>query len=182
MNDIVSHAAVVELGLGRACRLSLFYSPPDKATKIAVISPDQSSLLSIWNNNFVLPRGVAPVTPEAEVAARDILQRFLRSRFGGSDSSPYLAVTIDVRIGDKVLSVRDGGDIRAEDARTQSSLLSAVAHVLAPIAIGVDKDTDDDLNHFKYGIHLINPCTFTIAKRFVTVRHSTVMRHVSETA
>lgn len=182
VNDIVSHAAFVDLGLGRACRLALFYSPPDKGTKIAVISPDGASLLSLWNNNFVLPRGVTRVTPELEEEARAILHKFLQARFSQNGGLEQLAVTIDIRIEERVVSVRDGGDIRTEDARTQSSLLAAVAPVLAPIAIGVHEDVDDDPNRVRYGIHLINSRTFLRAKRFVTVRHSTVMRHVSKAA
>lgn len=182
VDEVLSCAAVVELGSGRACRLLLFYSPPDNGAKIAVVSNDRSSLFSVWHSHFVLPRDVAPVTPELEEEAREILQKFLNAKFSDTDDSPRLAVAIDIRLNGKVLSVRDVGDIRTEDARTQDSVLNAVAHFLAPIALGLDVNMDEDPNHIRYGIHLINHRTLVPAKHFMIVRHHTVMQRVSETA
>lgn len=182
VSDIVSHRAVVGLGFGRDCRFSLFYSPPDKGTKIALVSRDWQCLFSVWNSDFLLPHGITRITRELEEEACEVLKKFLHSRFGGSEVTAQLAVTIDIRIGREILSVRDGGDIRAEDARTQNSILTAIGPQLAPIATRMNENTDDDPNHVRYGIHLINPRTLLPAKRVLLVRHQTALRHVCDTA
>lgn len=83
LNDvlsIISAGAAVDLGLVGGERYFLFYSPPNKSTKIAVVSADRMRLISIWESDYTLPSGIKRITWEMKREARILLQKFLFAR------------------------------------------------------------------------------------------------------
>ena len=78
--SIVSAEAAVDLGVADGQRYFLFYSQPNKSTKIALVSEDRRRLISIWEKDYNLPTGVKKVTWQRERDAQTLLQAFLFAR------------------------------------------------------------------------------------------------------
>ena len=50
----------------------LFYSPPDRGCKIAVVSEEDNTLVSVWNARFRLPPGLKKVSTRLREQARKL--------------------------------------------------------------------------------------------------------------
>ena len=79
--SIVSGEAAVDLGSVERRRYFLFYSPPDRDTKVAIVSEDRTRIISIWEKDYNFPVGIRRVTQWHEKRARILLQDFLFARF-----------------------------------------------------------------------------------------------------
>jgi len=87
--SIISGGAVVNLGSTQGYEYLLFYSPSDKACKIAVMSEGRTHLVSVWNADFALSRGIRRVTRQREAQARKKLRTFIFHRAtGGALQAP----------------------------------------------------------------------------------------------
>lgn len=178
VRDIITGRAFVDLGIGRTCRFLLFHSPPDEKAKIALVSLDEEYLVSVWNSNYVLPRGVSAVTPERETRAREVLEQCLRARFGGIVNPAWLSVSVEIRSGDELVAVRDGGAIETADARSRSLILGALKDRFLPIVTETDKTARKALHPVGYKIHLINPRTLLPVRSPVIVQHETAEKQI----
>lgn len=68
---LVQRRSVVPLGSDKGMEFLLFYSCPDRTTKIALVEKGPQKLVSVWNNDFSLPRGVrTPTAADSEEAIR----------------------------------------------------------------------------------------------------------------
>lgn len=78
--SVISSEAAVDLGSVERRRYFLFYSPPDKDTKVAIVSEDRTRLITIWEKDYNFPVGVKRVTQKMEKEAHKFLQNFLFAR------------------------------------------------------------------------------------------------------
>lgn len=135
--SIVSSGAAVPLGSDEEYAFHLFYSPPDRQVKIAVISKSGSHLVSVWKASYLLPAGVSRVTPRHEKAARSAMSDFLfkKLRETARQGTPtHLAARIEVRVGRKVEFVRDCGEIPISIASDYQTVVTGLYPQLAEIA------------------------------------------------
>ncbi len=75
--SILSGGAAIELGSAKDCEFLLFYSPPDKHTKIAVVAKNRSILVSVWESTFLLPEGILKPNFRRREAAQKAFARFV---------------------------------------------------------------------------------------------------------
>lgn len=78
--SIISGGGAVELGSDDRGKFFLFYSWPNRRSKIAIVSADKY-LVTILERYHAVPIGVKNVTKDLEKEAYDLLQKFLFTRF-----------------------------------------------------------------------------------------------------
>ena len=84
--SVVSGNATVYLGVADKGRYLLFHSPPDKGSKIAIVSEDTGRIITILDGSYGVPVGVKKVTRKMELKARDLLRDFLFARIKAKNS------------------------------------------------------------------------------------------------
>jgi hypothetical protein len=155
----------------------LFYSPPDEDTKIAVVSKDGATLITVWEKDYILSRGVQKVTPDLESKARALLEEA-----GERSGRQRLHSKIDVRIGPGVVYTHDCGEILFKGKRTTESVSVTLSPQLLPIATLVEENRDTSGDRITYLIRLFNPRTLCPARPFVMLKHTNLLEQMLPTA
>ena len=155
----------------------LFYSPPDADTRIAVVSGDGTTLITIWEKDYVLPRGVELVTPDLECDAESTLlekiEQTERRRLRGQ---------IDVRVGPGSVYTHDCGEILFKGERTIESVSTVMLPRLSRIATLVEENRETSGERITYLIRLSDPHTLYPMKPLVMVKHSDLVEQMLPTA
>lgn len=143
--SVVASGAVVELGAAHGFEYLLFYSPPDRGCKVAVVSEGRTHLVSIWEVDFNLPQGVKPATQKRKKKARLALQALLFRRMPRPPSKekktkpiqvpvvPHYLVKIEVEVEDKVQFVHEVGIHSAKEAKNLYSIIGLLRPQLETI-------------------------------------------------
>lgn len=115
--SFVTEGAAVSLGTYENYEYLLFYSPFDRCCKIAVVSLDRASLVSVWYDDYLLPGGVAKPTASSKKQARKAYLSFMFKRMErkprpkkvclrNEPSPPYYNTEIEVIVrGESVFSL-----------------------------------------------------------------------------
>ena len=94
--SVISSDAVVKLGSANGREFLLFYSPPDRKVKIAVIDAKHAKLVSIWEADYGLPAGVRRVDDVLENAARHRFAKWTFQRLNKHLETPEVQVVVEV--------------------------------------------------------------------------------------
>ncbi len=172
--SLISNEFAVRLAsAGTTSTYHLFYSPPDGDTKIAVVSGDGAVLITVWEKDYLLPRGVERVTPELEQKARTLFkettQQHERRRLRGN---------IDVRIGPGTIYTHRCGEILFKGERTTASVSARLMPQMSLVAALVEEHRETSSNRITYLIRLYDPRTSYAIKPFVMLRHTDVMEQL----
>jgi hypothetical protein len=160
--SIIEAGAVVDLGKDERARYLLFYSRPDRKTKVAVVSLDGSVLISILHNDFFLPEGVARVTKRRDHEAQEKFARFIFTqvavRTAVREREPLLTVDVQVLQRGSVMQTHTCGIVIWNIVRRLDSLLrfEFVATQLRRVFDTVVKSKTGKVN---YRIRVQNPTT-----------------------
>lgn len=129
MHAILGRGIFISLGTNpaRESEFLLFYSPPDRECKIAVVSLDRKTLISIWDWNYKLPQGIDRVTRARRRRAKDLVRQDIlkRASQAARTESYDCELRVDIRAGKMIHYVYGGvlGEIPPETIRSQSALV-----------------------------------------------------------
>lgn len=181
--SIVENQAAVDLGSAYGQRYFLFHSPPDRRTKIALVSGDLKVLISIWEDDYRCPDGIRKVTPELKMEALIAFRRFRFSRIKAPEPEKPVAkpsllrATVVVYSGQNPIYECDGGEIPPEDVLTRDSLAAVLMPKLIPIVTLVELHKRRSDGRIQYCIRLSDANT----SRFVgcqVFRHGKILERM----
>lgn len=121
--SIITADAVVELGFSNGYELLLFYSLPDRCTKIALVNKGRTTLVSIWEDDFILPSGVLRVTWPLRNKAHELFTRYLFKRVcpkNGTEAGERPVLKLEVLMGEVVEYERTVGPISFRESNEKS--------------------------------------------------------------
>ncbi len=75
--SLIEHGAFVSLGTSEQYEYLLFYSPLDRRTKIAIVSANRTTLVSIWENDFVRPASISKITKARVLEVKKLWKRYV---------------------------------------------------------------------------------------------------------
>lgn len=181
--SVVKNNAAVELGRAGNLIYFLFYSPPDNCTKIALVSEDKHLLVSVWENDYRLPKGVGIVNWKLKHEAKRLLRSFLISRSGINkinDNSRVLHVFIDVYEGEKVVYTHKAIEIREGDTKSVKSTLAVTQFEIAKIAKIVQENINLSEGRVRYCFRISDPETHRTIKQPFLLDHKQIMERLAK--
>jgi hypothetical protein len=167
--SLICADAVVALGSLSGCEYLLFYSPPDRCAKIAVVSPGRELLISVWERNFTLPPGIVRVTKMLETKAYCAARAFLLQRIlARQPKKParQCPMKIDVIERGKVAYVDDAGTISSDDIYSRETVLALTATRLKLIFRIVEENKVLDGWRVRYSVRILDPDTLKSCREY----------------
>lgn len=172
--SIISSNAVVSLGFWHNYEYLLFYSPNDGVTKIAVVTRDRGTLVSVWYDDYVLPKGVSRVTRQLKRKARQVLAQFAIKKV---ESKETRDVKLDIVVGKKIVYSHDFGRFLAKDLKSIESIIQTLLPNLSPIIKVVEDCQSQIPGSVKYDFWLFEPESARAPARFA-IRHKKLRTRV----
>ncbi len=177
--SILAAGATVYLGSDGNTLFFLFYSPPDKECKIALVREEH--LISIWEKGFALPGRVRRVSSSMESRARKLLETFIYSRIkeGLSGTSRYTHVSILVYVGGKFEYEHRVGERNLTNIpRAFEHILVAMMPDLIQVAKVVEEHAETDKATVSYRIILSSDSRGAMNRKTHYVKHEDVMKRM----
>jgi hypothetical protein len=120
----------VEIECPGSYKFLLFYSPRDCCTKLAVVSKNSQTLVSIWESDYLLPRG-------RKVTNSDRAKAYSLAKPG------MLNVTIQVCYKDEVVYTVSAGEVPIGVAYFLDTTIAHVAEQLRSLVATVDEQVKE---------------------------------------
>lgn len=171
---LLEYGAFVNLGITKKSTFLLFYSDFDSDYKIALASKDLQKLISIWDKDFFLPKGVIQPTYEHFSYAKKLYENFYASRsaLDMQEIQQEVNVQVRVRIGNRVEYTHDAGVLSCEKVQNRSDALALMMPLFKQI-------TDVIVFHKRY-IPQIYYDVCTVGETGRPARHSFQLDDVME--
>ncbi len=132
---ILEAKAFVPIGIDKKNdnELVLFYSPFDNNCKIAVLSPDNSALVSVLKAGYLLPEGIEIVTRALKMQAKQKYREWLFGKMKETSQANQVNVTLLVRKSSKIIDMHECGTVPALFSNQIDSAVRYLAQVLQAI-------------------------------------------------
>lgn len=154
---VISNRAVVSLGSLGNYEYLLFYSPPDEKAKIAVTADKRTTLVSVWETHYILPKGLSRVSPQKIGSAKRLLQEFMlrKAKLTGPQLH-RLVVKIDVEVNHRFVYRHECGEVIWELGGSLNSVAYTFLPEVEKVATIVEANRNKFAGKVRYAICLIN--------------------------
>jgi hypothetical protein len=179
--SIISGNATVELGTSEGYEYLLFYSPNDRDCKIAIVSLGKKDLVSVWEKDYFLPKGVLKVTHPLTKKARLLFSEFMFKRVKIEEVAPQMfMVQVDISSESKIEYRQSLGMISQDEIKTLESPLSILSLLpeLRPIITIVEQNRLKVPGKLYYKIYVLEQGSGKIVKKSFKIKHETFMNRL----
>ncbi len=172
--SIVAEGATIVIGHTVDGTYHLFYSPPDRRCKVAIVLGDKH-LISVWETDFAFPAGIRHIDAGLELQAKKALKRLLWSRIPTSEPR-ILTATARLYVNETFDCARSCGEVSPDRARNLETILLDVRPELSKFVLEIDETKKGTQERIRYRINIVDPTG--VLKPFSTtyVRHQTLMK------
>lgn len=170
---LLTNGAFVSLGVVDGREYLLFYSPPDKECRIAVVSADHARLISIWGLGYHLPEGVRKASKRDQRCARDALREYLfRTMEAHFSPEIFLNAKIEVQVNAKPVYEYEAGTVPLSVSERRSETFQHLEPCLRELTTAVESLRDQiEGAKVHYAVYLRNPRA-PQAIRYYTLPHT----------
>lgn len=132
-------AAGVYMTLGRTADTSfvLLYAPTDNSWLVLPLSLDGNTIISVWEDHYVLPAGVRAVTPALKQSAKQRYQDFVFAEYLEVPDEPLLQVTLRIADGTEHRLLPLGGGHVIDNPEDKRTALGYLRPHLKPVVADV---------------------------------------------
>lgn len=170
--SLIIGGAVVKLGSSHRYEYLLFYSPPDRRTKVAIVTRERTALISVWETDYPLPKNIGRVTHRLEKLAERRVREFLFWRIkenGFAQKPAEHLVRIRVIEGKRCVYEYDAGMFLSLRFASRKAVIEAASPALKRIHSIVEENKSLTDKKVTYDVCVIDPETQKVV-RMCTVR------------
>jgi len=164
LKDVLSglnSGKAVEIACPGATQFMLFYSPPDKCTKLALVDKRTRNLISIWESDYKLPRG-RRVTNSDRAKAYSLA-------FPGDRN-----IEIQVCYKEKAVYAVPAGKIAVGDSHFLDTTIAHIATQLRLLVALVNEQVEEIQNRTTYDFRFSDPETGSVLSLRQCISHRRV--------
>ncbi|MEJ0054153.1 MAG: hypothetical protein WDN10_05555 [bacterium] len=182
---LIESDAAVKLGSQGEYEYLLFYSPFDRQAKIAIVTKEQTHLISIWEKDYHLPDGIRPPTHGQVRKAKAAYLTFIFKRTAKyanephtkkpSAGLPYFQATIEIQDACRTILAHEAGTVTRHQGTNGGRCRRALRKSLAEIASIVEAHKDKAEGAIRY-VMCLRPLNGTNGYREYIISHTEALK------
>lgn len=162
---MVAEGKVIDLEIPGSYVYLLFFSPPDVCTKIAIVSLDRKTLVTIFESDFNLPRGRV-VTNAQNAKARSLAV------------PGELQAEIRVYKGSEQIYIHPAGTIERGDCYFIDTTVKAIAAPLQEVIAVIEMQSHTTRNQVWYDFKFFDPVVQKWLTNNQRLKHKNAIRYL----